>query len=171
MESGELLALMGPSGCGKSTLLRLIAGFLKPNDGMIHSDFEKPAFVFQEPRLFPWLTVAENLKAVLPKDAPQEQIKEILDLVELRGSEELYPDELSGGMKSRVSLARGLLYGGDLMLLDEPFSALDRDLRLSLATSLRTRLKASHCAAILVTHQEEDAKIFADRIISLGLSH
>lgn len=167
LESGELLALMGPSGCGKSTLLRLIAGFLKPNEGFIQSDFEKTAFVFQEPRLFPWLTVSENLKAVLPKDASQEPIKELLELIGLRGAEALYPDELSGGMKSRVSLARGLLYGGDLMLLDEPFSALDRDLRLTLANSLRTRLKESHCTAILVTHQEEDATAFADRIVSL----
>lgn len=167
VESGELLALMGPSGCGKSTLLRLIAGFLKPDGGLIQSDFEKISFVFQEPRLFPWLTVSENLKAVHP-NATQDQINDFLALVELREAEALYPDELSGGMKSRVSLARGLLYGGDLMLLDEPFSALDRELRLTLAASLRARLKASHCTAILVTHQEEDAKIFADRIVSLS---
>jgi len=169
MEKGELLALMGPSGCGKSTLLGLIAGFLKPDSGTVACNTQKISYAFQEPRLFPWLTVEENLKAVLPKDALLSQITDMLAFVDLCGTEKLYPDELSGGMKSRISLARALLYGGDLFLLDEPFSALDRELCTSLTQKLRQHLKSHGASAILVTHQREDALAFADRMIEFGV--
>ena len=164
---GELLALMGPSGCGKSTLLQLIAGFLTPSSGKIQSNAQKISYAFQEPRLFPWLTVEENLKAVLPKNSPSDPILHILQTVDLVGCEALYPDELSGGMKSRVSLARALLYGGDLFLLDEPFSALDQDRRATLIPRLRQEMKQCNRSAILVTHQIEDAQSFADRIVTM----
>jgi ABC-type nitrate/sulfonate/bicarbonate transport system ATPase subunit len=114
------------------------------------------------------LTVEENLRAVLAKDASPSQITDMLAFVDLSGTENLYPDELSGGMKSRVSLARALLYGGDLFLLDEPFSALDLELCISLSQKLRQHLKAIGASAILVTHQREDAKLFADRIIEIS---
>ena len=164
VKEGELLAVMGPSGCGKSTLLSLIAGFLKPDAGEILCDARKISCAFQEPRLFPWLTVEENLKAVLPKGAPTSQISDMLAFVDLCGTEKLYPEELSGGMKSRISLARALLYGGDLILLDEPFSALDHELSTSLAQKLREHLKKIGASAILITHRREDALLFADRI-------
>ncbi len=167
LNKGELLALMGPSGCGKSTLLGLISGFLKPASGTIACNAQKISYAFQEPRLFPWLTVEENLKAVLAKDASTSQISDMLAFVDLCSAERLYPDELSGGMKSRVSLARALLYGGDLFLLDEPFSALDRELCHSLTKKLRQHLRENGASAILVTHQREDALTFADRIIEL----
>ena len=168
IKKGELVAVMGPSGCGKSTLLGLIAESLAPTDGTITCNAQKISYAFQEPRLFPWLTVEENLGAVLPQDASPSQIADMLAFVDLSGTENLYPDELSGGMKSRVSLARALLYGGDLFLLDEPFSALDRELCISLSQKLRQHLKTIGASAILVTHQREDAKLFADRIIEIS---
>lgn len=166
---GELLAVMGPSGCGKSTLLSLVAGLQKPSGGRIKSDFQRLSVAFQEPRLFPWLTVWENLAATL--EHPKEKHQEILDAlraVSLEEAAHLYPNELSGGMKSRVSLARALVYGGDLFLLDEPFSALDESLRDTLAASLREHLKQKGAAAILVTHRPEDARLFADRTLTLS---
>ncbi len=165
LKDGELVALMGPSGCGKSTLLQLIAGFLSPASGEIEKSARKISYAFQEPRLFPWLTVKENLEAVATEQSPA--IAEVLETVQLRGCERLYPEELSGGMKSRVSLARALMFSGDLFLLDEPFAALDAELRAELSRMLREYLKSSHRSAILVTHQEEDAKLFADRIVRL----
>ncbi|MBE6590270.1 MAG: ABC transporter ATP-binding protein [Ruminococcaceae bacterium] len=165
---GEILAVMGPSGCGKTTLLSLAAGLKKPKEGSITSTFEKIAYVFQEPRLFPWLTVKENLEAVL--EAPQEkaaEIKSVLDTVGLQDSAHLYPHELSGGMKSRVSLARAMLFDGDLYLLDEPFSALDEELRDTLSELLKSFFKKKNASAILVTHQQDDARKLADRILYL----
>ena len=169
LERGELLAVMGPSGCGKSTLLSLVAGLKKPQSGKIVSDFQSLSVAFQEPRLFPWLTVYENLAATLAH--PKEQRNRILDAlaaVSLSDAADLYPDELSGGMKSRVSLARALVFGGDLFLLDEPFSALDEELRTSLAKQLRTHLKEKGASAILVTHHPGDAALFADRTLTLS---
>ena len=167
LQKGELLAVMGPSGCGKSTLLQLIAGFLSPTDGSIQTEANKISYAFQEPRLFPWMTVEENLKAVAPKNEDASKIHDVLNFVELSNASNLYPDQLSGGMQSRVSLARALLYGGDLFLLDEPFSALDEELSKNLAQKLRSALKETGASAILVTHQTEVAELFADRIIHL----
>ena len=163
LKDGELIALMGPSGCGKSTLLQIIAKFLSPASGEIENTFEKISYAFQEPRLFPWLTVEENLSAVVSETSPN--IQETLEMVEMQDTQHLYPEQLSGGMKSRVSLARAIMFAGDLFLLDEPFSALDAELRLELSKRLREWLKSSNRSAILVTHQEDDARLFADRII------
>lgn len=166
---GEILALMGPSGCGKTTLLRLIAGLETPTkDSIIRSSFQKITYVFQEPRLFPWLTVKENLRVVLPTQRePDSVIDAIMDRVDLKGAGDLYPHELSGGMKSRASLARAMLYDGDLYLLDEPFAALDDGLRRSLSEILYTHIKERGASAILVTHQFADAHAIADRILQL----
>lgn len=169
LDTGEILAVMGPSGCGKSTLLSLIAGLRKPTEGTIESEHTRISVVFQEPRLFPWLTVRENLSA--PLEHPEESDKDIREALEAVGLSEcaqLYPRELSGGMKSRVSLARALVYGGDLFLFDEPFSALDESLRETLASRLRTYLKTRGASAILVTHQADDAERLADRTLLLS---
>ena len=171
LHDGEILAVMGPSGCGKTTLLSLAAGLRKPTTGEIHSTFERVACVFQEPRLFPWLTVRKNLEAVL--DAPEkekEKIPRLLDELGLSGCAEMYPHELSGGMKIRVSLARALLFEGDLYLLDEPFSALDEELKIRLSEFLKQYLKSKNASAILVTHQREDAQRIADRTVLFGLT-
>jgi ABC-type nitrate/sulfonate/bicarbonate transport system ATPase subunit len=169
VKQGEIVAVMGPSGCGKSTLLQLVAGLLKPDSGKIEADSKRISYAFQEPRLFPWMTVKENLRAVLPKslESPEQAILHALEIVELADSAELYPDSLSGGMKSRAALARALVFGGDLYLLDEPFAALDEALRLRLGDRLRQEIKARGATAILVTHHPEDAQRLADRIITL----
>lgn len=166
---GEILAVMGPSGCGKSTLLQLIAGLQSPKSGSILCNAKRISYAFQEPRLFPWLTVKENLEAVLPsREDASDRIEKALQTVELADSAGLYPDALSGGMKSRASLARALVYEGDLYLLDEPFSALDEELRKRLCKSLREEIKARGASAILVTHQLTDAQELADRTVQLS---
>ena len=169
VKQGEIVAVMGPSGCGKSTLLQLVAGLLKPDSGKIETDSKRISYAFQEPRLFPWMTVKENLRAVLPKslESPEESILHALEIVELADSADLYPDSLSGGMKSRAALARALVFGGDLYLLDEPFAALDEALHLRLGDRLRQEIKTRGATAILVTHHPEDAQRLADRIITL----
>ena len=170
LETGELLAVMGESGCGKTTLLHLAAGLCVPQTGEIRSDHTRVSVAFQEPRLFPWLTVRENLLSALPQSerrAGEERLSALLTEMGLSGVEGLYPRELSGGMKSRVSLARALLYGGDLLLLDEPFSALDEEMRQELATRLRKQLKDTGKTAILVTHLRAEAEAFADRVLRL----
>ena len=171
LNNGEIVAVMGASGCGKSTLLQLVAGLLKPNSGVIENLPARSSYAFQEPRLFPWLTVKENLAAVLsgklPPQEHEEKILAALRMVELEDSANLYPDALSGGMKSRVSLARALVHGGDLFLLDEPFAALDESLRLRLGDLLKKELKTRGAMALLVTHHPEDAVRIADRIITL----
>ena len=166
---GEIVAIMGASGCGKSTLLQLIAGLLKPDSGRIESNAKRISYAFQEPRLFPWLTVKENLEAVLPRtfENRENAILRALEAAELADSAELYPDALSGGMKSRAALARALVFGGDLFLLDEPFAALDKELRMRLGDRLKQTIKERGGSAILVTHHPEDAERLADRIITL----
>lgn len=166
---GEIVAIMGASGCGKSTLLQLIAGLLKPDSGRIESNAKRISYAFQEPRLFPWLTVKENLEAVLPRTLENREnaILRALEAAELADSAELYPDALSGGMKSRAALARALVFGGDLFLLDEPFAALDKELRMRLGDRLKQTIKERGGSAILVTHHPEDAERLADRIITL----
>ena len=170
LKKGEILAIMGASGYGKTTLLGLVAGLLKPQKGEIENTFEKTAYAFQEPRLFPWLTVKENLLAVMgDKDEnAKETVLECLELVGLSDALDKYPSELSGGMKSRASLARALAFGGDLFLFDEPFAALDEDLRHSLAQKIKDFIQTRGASAILVTHSKEDAENIADRILVLS---
>ena len=170
LNKGEILALMAPSGYGKTTLLGLVAGLLKSQQGEIENSFEKVAYVFQEPRLFPWLTVEENLLAVMNEkdENTAKTVAQCLALVGLADAADKYPGELSGGMKSRASLARALAYGGDLFLLDEPFAALDEDLRHDLTAKIKDYLRARGASAILVTHNREDAENIADRILTLA---
>ncbi len=168
LERGEILALMAPSGIGKSTVLHLAAGLLKPKSGNIVCHAEKISYAFQEPRLFPWMTVLDNVNTVLSdKKETLEEAKQALAFVKLSESLAKYPSALSGGMKSRVSLARAIAYDGDLYLLDEPFAALDEALKANLSADLRTRIKDRGASAIFVTHQRTDAEAFADRILEL----
>ena len=168
LKKGEIVAIMGASGIGKSTVLNLAAGLREPLSGKIECDAQKISYAFQDARLFPWMTVLENVNAVLSaKDETIPRAMEALRMVSLEDSATLYPHELSGGMKSRVSLARAIAYGGDLYLLDEPFSALDDELRHSLAKTLREHIHSQNASALLVTHQQSDAELMADRIIYL----
>lgn len=185
LRQGELLGLLGPSGCGKTTLLRIIAGFEKPSQGTIElggkivtgslhwvePEKRRTGMVFQDYALFPHLNIAENiafgLKSKKPRPRPQEikkRVAEVLDLVGLSGLEKRYPHELSGGQQQRVALARALAPQPELILLDEPLSNLDVQVRERLRHEVRTILKSTNTAAIFVTHDQEEAMAIADKI-------
>lgn len=182
---GEVLALLGPSGSGKTTLLRLIAGFETPDHGRIlMNDLEvsRPDFclapekrgvgmVFQEYALFPHLTVARNVEFGLHRltaSGQHERVREILTLVGLLGQENRYPHELSGGQQQRVSLARALAPNPIVVLLDEPFSNLDPDMRAKMRQEVLQILKRMGMTAVLVTHDHEEAFAMADKVAVLN---
>lgn len=163
VSKGEHIALMGPSGSGKTTVLRLIANQLRPNSGKILCHTSKIAYMFQEPRLVPWLTVAENVNLVLGDTA--ETVPEAVQWLKAVGLEDAidkYPSELSGGMQQRTALARTLAYNGDLLLLDEPLSALDESMAEELLHLIKEYSKDK--TVIFVTHSSAQAKLFADTI-------
>jgi iron(III) transport system ATP-binding protein len=181
LERGEIGAIVGSSGCGKTTLLRAIAGFVPVSEGEVVIDglsvsgpgFTAPpekrgvGLVFQDYALFPHLTVADNVAFGLRGPGKAERsarVAEMLELVGLAGHAARYPHELSGGQQQRVALARALAPRPALLLMDEPFSSLDVDLRARLGTEVRQILKASGTSAILVTHDQQEAFAMADRI-------
>ena len=159
-EDGKNTLIMGESGIGKTSLLNIIASTLKASGGQLESSYEKISYVFQEPRLFEWLTALENVSIVSNK----EKATEILTLMGLEDSLDKYPSELSGGMKQRVSIARALAYEPDLILLDEPFKGLDEERRREVAEILFKALKGT--TAIIVSHDKEDMK-YADTVLTL----
>ena len=159
------VCLFGNSGCGKTTLLRLIAGLDVPQSGTVSLPSEaRIATVFQDDRLLPWLTVRQNIEFVLPSPDPS-LVQECLAAVELSDDADRYPRELSGGMKRRVALARALAYGGDILLLDEPFNGLDLGLKQRIAAQLQKRF--ADCPIVLVTHFEEEAALLGADIVYL----
>jgi len=160
---GERCALMGPSGCGKTTLLKLLLGLMKPLSGRAEIR-GKAACVFQEPRLLPWRTAAENVNAVLSdrRDSLAEA-RAWLERLELGEAAGLYPDELSGGMKQRIAIARALAYGGDALLLDEPLKGLDQALKQRTAELILENSRDK--AILLVTHDREEAALLAKRVL------
>ncbi|BAU41723.1 ABC transporter ATP-binding protein [Leptolyngbya sp. O-77] len=179
LESGEILALLGPSGCGKTTLLRLIAGFEQPQqgvvaiagrvvanaDGMMPPEQRSVGMVFQDFALFPHLTVQENIGFGLGRsNERQTQVAEAIALVGLVGYELAYPHELSGGQQQRVALARALAPRPSVVLLDEPLSNLDVQVRLYLRQEVREILKATGTTAVFVTHDQEEAMAIADQV-------
>ena len=166
VERGERLAILGASGCGKSTLLRCIAGLDSPDAGTVRVAGEI-GFVFQEPRLFPWLSVEANVAFAARSDAERARVDELLDLVGLRSARAKLPKALSGGMAQRAALARALVRKPELILLDEPLAALDALLRLELRAALREIVVASGATSILVTHDVDEALGFAQRCIVL----
>ena len=178
---GQIGCLLGPSGCGKTSLLRAIAGFEKVSDGQIclrnqlvsarHSHLEpekrRVAVVFQDYALFPHLTVAQNIAFGLHKHSSAQKrlrVTELLMLVGLPGYDSRYPHALSGGQQQRVALARAMAVKPDLLLLDEPFSSLDAELRDELAKELRAILKHENTTALMVTHDQHEAFAMADVI-------
>ena len=164
MHPGQRIALMGPSGCGKTTLLRIALGLLKPTGGSVENTFSKTAVVFQEPRLLQWRTALENVNLVLSDGkSTLSQAETYLKLVELENSADKYPRELSGGMQQRVSLARALAAEGDLLVLDEPFKAMDEALR----DQVIALVDKTDAAILLVTHEESEAKKLGCEIIKL----
>ena len=168
--AGEFLVLVGPSGCGKTTLLNLLSGYLKPSSGKVESNGIIRT-VYQQDGLFPWLTAAENIKMGLEGKNPSEtenELKELFELIHLKGFENSYPHELSGGMKQRVELARALAGNSDILLMDEPFSALDYQTRLRMRHELIRLLNKRPRTVIFVTHDIEEAAQLGDRIIVLS---
>ncbi len=166
--AGETKVIMGPSGLGKTSLLRLAAGLLKPNAGTVTTAAKRISMQFQEPRLLPWLTAAENVNLVLSDSKKTlDKSLEYLSLVELADAARLYPDELSGGMAQRVALARTLAYGGDLILLDEPFRGLDQELKLRMIEVVKKHTQ--NAALLLVTHDLEVADAFGGADLTFPL--
>ena len=172
--AGETLALVGPSGCGKSTLLHIVAGLLTPSEGTIKSDFQGLGCMFQQPRLMPWKNAVDNialgLKALsVPAAARRQQAAALALRLGLEEDDlRKYPHELSGGMQSRVALGRALALAPDLLLLDEPFSALDVGLRLELYALLREQSQLRGCAILMITHDLMEAVRLADRIVMMA---
>ena len=160
---GERIALMGPSGCGKTSLLRVSAGLQKPYSGSVINSAERTAMVFQEPRLLPWLSAEDNVKLIIPVGAkmsgPPVNWLEKLGIAEAAKKK---PDELSGGMQQRVALARALAYEADLLLLDEPFKALDAGTKENV---IKTISGSTDAAIILVTHDAGEAAELGCRVI------
>ena len=155
LSPGQRIAIMGPSGCGKTTLLRIALGLLKPTAGTVENTFRKTVVVFQEPRLLPWCTALENVNLVLGDGKTTlDTAGKYLEQVKLADAADKYPRELSGGMQQRVSVARALAAEGDLLVLDEPFKAMDEALRGEII-ALVGQTKA---AILLVTHEEAEAK-------------
>ena len=181
---GDILGLLGPSGCGKTTLLRIIAGFEQPQSGIVtingrvvaaKNDWVVPekrnvGMVFQDYALFPHLTVAKNIAFGLHNSGKKSstqinhQVRDVLELVGLSGLENRYPHELSGGQQQRVALARALAPNPALVLLDEPLSNLDVQVRIRLRQELRDILKNAGASGILVTHDQEEAMAISDRV-------
>jgi sulfate/thiosulfate transport system ATP-binding protein len=181
-QTGELVALLGPSGGGKSTVLRIIAGLEEPDAGDVYLHGERATFlpvqerrigfVFQGYALFKHMNVAQNIAFGLevrkaPRPDIERRVAELLDLVELPGLGGRYPSELSGGQRQRVALARALAPGPRLLLLDEPFGALDAKVRLTLREQLRKLSRDRSITVVFVTHDQEEAMDLADRVIVL----
>lgn len=151
-EDGRISAILGPSGIGKTTLLHAVAALTPPTEGRIHSSYLRPAYLFQEPRLFPWMTALENVTAVR---SDRERAEALLRRLFPDDSVlELYPHELSGGMKQRIALARALAYEPDLLLMDEPFRGLDPKTRERVTALLLEELHGK--TVLMVTHDRED---------------
>jgi NitT/TauT family transport system ATP-binding protein len=180
IEAGEFVVLLGPSGCGKSTLLNLVAGFMRPSGGrMLHDGVEirapdrRRTVVFQDYALFAWMTVQKNVEFGLKAQGVGEReraeiARRFLSLVKLTGFEDRYPHEISGGMKQRAAIARALAPNPDVLLMDEPFGALDAQTRVLLQEEV-ARISAETSKTVLfVTHSIDEAVFLADRIVVMS---
>jgi len=177
VEPGEFVTIVGPSGCGKTTLFRIIAGLQTPTEGAVRLDGDpidgpgpELGIVFQEYHLFPWRTVAGNVgfgleQTGMPTDQRRERVGELLELVGLEGFADSYPKDLSGGMKQRVALARALAPDPDLLLMDEPFGAVDAQTRTMLQAELLDIWEATGKTVLFVTHDIEEAVKLGDRVV------
>nr|WP_233167661.1 ABC transporter ATP-binding protein [Paenibacillus roseus] len=176
VQEGEFITVIGPSGCGKSTLLRIVAGLDLEFQGSVTLDGRPiggpgidKGFIFQEPRLFPWLTVEKNIAADLSLRSSEvrRKVDELIELVRLTGFEKAYPKELSGGMAQRVSIARALLRNPRVLLLDEPFGALDAFTRAHMQEVLLDIWQRNGTTMIFVTHDIDEAVFLGNRIVIL----
>ncbi len=171
IRSGEFVSLVGPSGCGKSTVLRLAAGLGQPSSGrLIWHQSQQLAFVFQDAALMPWATVLENVYLPLRlsgqrRRAARPRIQQAINTVELNGFEQRYPRQLSGGMKMRVSIARALVTDPQVLLMDEPFGALDEMTRSRLNRDLLTLWEQRRWTVLFITHNIYEAVYLSSRVV------
>ena len=187
-EKGHFVTFLGPSGCGKTTLLRMVAGFYEPDDGEILLNGKRierippysrnTAMVFQEYALFPHMNVFDNVSYGLrvknrPKEEIERRVKEALDLMQLKGMEDRFPNQMSGGQQQRVAVARALVMNPEVLLLDEPLSNLDAKLRETVRVELRDIQKKMGLSTIYVTHDQSEALSMSDMIVVLkgGVVH
>ncbi len=171
VNQGEVVVLVGPSGCGKTTILNLLSGYIEPLEGSIQRTGIIRT-VYQQDGLFPWLTVSENimigLRNVTDTAQQNKELRELIELIHLQGFENHYPHQLSGGMRQRVELARVLAGESDILLMDEPFSALDYQTRLRMRKELIRLLEQRPRTVVFVTHDIEEAVQLADRVLVLS---
>ena len=183
VDKGELVTLLGPSGCGKTTILRTVGGFLQATSGQILIDdkdvtFLPPekrptAMVFQSYNLWPHMTVFENMAFGLklrkvPKEERKRRIFEMLDLIKMPGADKKFPGHMSGGQQQRIAIGRSLLLQPDVLLLDEPFSALDAKIRSQMREELRKIQTDLNITVVFVTHDQEEAMALSDRIVVMN---
>lgn len=161
----EVVSLLGPSGCGKSTLLRIVAGLEKDFQGTLQRTAGEVAFVFQEPRLMPWLTVEQNIGFSDDRHYDKAWVTQLIEEVGLGGFAQVLPKALSGGMAQRVAIARGLYSRPQTLLLDEPFSAVDAFTRMKLQDLLLQLAEHHAIALLLVTHDVDEALYLSDRVM------
>ncbi len=188
MREGEIVAILGSSGSGKSTLLRVLSGLEMPSKGnivineetlcasdiFVDAEKRQVGMVFQDYALFPHMNVEKNILfglSHLPKSCRKERVNEMLEMIHMTEKLKSYPHELSGGQQQRIALARALAPNPKILLLDEPFSNLDADLKLKIRKELRQIIKKTHITSIFVTHDYDDAYDIADRIIYLENGH
>ena len=167
IKSNEIICILGPSGCGKSTLLNIISGLIKPDIGKINKKFDKMGYVFQEDRLMPWKTVYENINFVESKYSTDE-IYQLIDDIGLKDFEHYYPEQLSGGMRQRCSIARAFNYHSELLLMDEPFKSLDYTLVIKMVKQLIKIWKNNKNSILLITHNIDEALLLGNRIVVLS---
>jgi NitT/TauT family transport system ATP-binding protein len=180
---GEFVTLLGPSGCGKSTFLKMVAGLTEPSDGRLllwrkpvarlHETGRTLSYVFQEPTLMPWHSVYRNVRlplelAGVPRREADQRVREVLDLVGLARFAEALPRELSGGMQMRVSIARGLVVRPNLLLMDEPFGALDEITRNRLDSDLLELWQRQRLTVVFVTHSIHEAVFLSQRVVVMA---
>jgi NitT/TauT family transport system ATP-binding protein len=180
LDEGEFLSVIGPTGCGKSTLMKMIAGLVEPTEGEIAFEGqsvtgprEDIGVVFQEESTFPWRNTLRNVEFGLqmrgvPKKERRERAQEIIELVGLTGFESNYPAELSGGMRQRVAIARTLALNPDLMLMDEPFGALDEQTRIILGEELLRICRETDQTTLFITHSLSEAAYLSDRVLVMS---
>lgn len=167
LKAGEIVCLLGPSGCGKTTLLQMVAGLTKIDSGRIISQSRRLAYVFQEDRLLAHKTVLENI-CFVRQEQDLREANRLLDEVGLKGFENSYPANLSGGMKQRCAIARAFYYHSDLLLMDEPFKSLDYSLRIELIRQLLSLWQSRQTSILFVTHDIEEALLLGHRLIVLS---
>ena len=180
VKDGEFICLLGPSGCGKSTLLNVVAGFDKPTEGKILLDGKEinspgpdRAVVFQEHALYPWLKVIDNVEfgmkmAGVPKQERRERALKYLDMMHLTNFKDAFVHQLSGGMKQRVAIARALSLDSNILLMDEPFSALDSQTRALLQAEVQRIWWSTKKTVVFITHSVEEAVLLADRVLVMS---